>query len=129
MIPYAYIRSVALSTEQILEKLPFFLEREGFIILSNVDLALSIKEHLNLDYPRYQVIGVANPPTIFNTLQVEKTAGLLLPFNIIVCEESGGGSIVGSVRPTKTLLSSENDDLQEIAKFSEIKLKGVLDAL
>lgn len=129
MSSYGYLRSVDSGVDRVLQKLPQLLERDGFIILSSIDIAQILKERLNIDYRRYHILGVANPPHILKALDVEQELGLLLPNNIVVYQKPGGGAIVGTVRLTIILMLTQNDNLKEVAQFLETKLKMIIDEI
>ncbi len=129
MSSYGYLRSIDSGVDRVLDKLPALLERDGFIVVSSIDIAQILKQRLNIDYRRYHILGVANPSHILKALDVEQEIGLLLPSNIVVFQKPGGGTIVGTVRSTTWLKLTENDDLREIAKFLEAKLKMIIDEI
>lgn len=129
MSAYGYLRSVDMTVDNVLGRLPELLETDGFTIITSVDVALILKERLNIDYRRYHILGVANPPQILKALDAEQSIGLLFPSNIVVYQKPGGGTIVGTVRPINILKLAENDNLKEVAKFLETKLKLIIDEI
>lgn len=126
---FGYFRQVDMSVDSALARLPQLLERDGFIIVSSVDFAQLLQDHLNIEYQRYHVLGVANPPQINNVLDIEKSAGLMFPTNIAVFQKYDGTTVVGMVRVTKLMKITEIDELREVAKFLETKLRYVIDEL
>ncbi len=129
MSSYEYLRSIDMTVDNVLQKLPQLLENDGFTIISNIDVSLLLKERLNIDYRRYHILGVANPPQILKALDAEQSIGLLFPSNIVVYQKPGGGTIVGTIRPVTVLKLAENDNLREVAKFLETKLKLIIDEI
>jgi uncharacterized protein (DUF302 family) len=129
MSSYGYLRSIDSGVDKILDRLPALLERDGLIIVSSIDVAGILKERLNIDYRRYHILGVANPPHLLKALDAEQEMGLLLPYNIVVFQKPGGGSIVGTVKLTTLLQISGNDELREVTHFLESKLKMIIDEI
>lgn len=129
MNSYGYLRAVDSGVDQILNRLPALLEREGFIIVSSIDVAEILKERLNIDYRRYHILGVTNPPHLLKALDAEQEMGLLFPGNIVVFQKPGGGAIVGTVKLTTLLEMSGNQELREVAYFLESKLKMIIDEI
>jgi uncharacterized protein (DUF302 family) len=129
MVPYGYERKISLSIDSVLEKLPLLLEQDGFIVVSSLDISLMIKEMLGIDFQRYQIIGVVNPPNLLSALTTEESIGLLYPNNIVVYQKADSGVIAAIIKTTIVMKLSENNNLREIAYFIESKLKMVIDAL
>ncbi len=129
MNSYSYLRTIDSGVDQILRRLPALLERDGFIIVSSIDVAGVLKERLNIDYLRYHIIGVTNPPNLLYALNAEQEAGLLFPSNVVVFQKPGGGAVVGMVKLTALLETTGNDELREIAHFMESKLKMIIDEI
>lgn len=129
MNTFGYLRSVDLSVDNVLSILPNLLERDGFIIANLIDVASVLKERLNIDYRKYYIIGVTNPPQILKALDVEPSIGLLFPSNIVVYQKPGGGTIVGVIKSTSVMAIAQIDALKEIANFLEKKLIIVIDQI
>jgi uncharacterized protein (DUF302 family) len=129
MHSYCYLRSIDSTVDQILDRLPALLERDGFIIVSSVDVDGVLKERLNIDYRRYHILGVTNPPYLLKALDAEQEMGLFFPANIVVFQKPGGGAIVGMIKLTNLFEISGNDELREVAHFLESKLKMIIDEI
>jgi uncharacterized protein (DUF302 family) len=70
------------------------LKKEGFGILTHIDLQATLKKKLDVDFPRYHILGVCHPPFAHRALQSERMIGLLLPRNVVVREAEGGKTLV-----------------------------------
>ena len=102
------------------------LKNEGFGILTKIDVSETLKNKLNVDYPKYQILGACSPPNAYKALQAEKEIGLLLPCNVIVYEENGK-VYISIMKPTAALTLSDNPTVATIAIEVESKLTKALE--
>jgi len=123
---YGYKRKVPLSFTEAVEKTKTELAKEGFGILTEIDVKATLKKKLNVEYEEYIILGACNPPFALKALQAEKDIGLLLPCNVIVYEESGD-VFVSAILPTVAMKAVENPSLADVAITVEEKLKMVVD--
>ena len=123
---YGYKRKIPLPFGEAVEKVRSELSKEGFGVLTEIDVKASLKEKLGLDYDNYLILGACNPPFALKALQAEKEIGLLLPCNVVVYED-GGEVFVSAILPTVAMGMVENPFLADIAKTAEGKLKNVVD--
>ena len=123
---YGYKRKVPLPFGEAVEKMKSELAKEGFGVLTEIDVKASLKEKLGLDYDNYLILGACNPPFALKALQAEKDIGLLMPCNVIVYEENNQ-IFVSAILPTVAMGMVENPSLADIAKTAEEKLKKVVD--
>ena len=123
---YGYKRNVPLPFGEAVEKARSELSKEGFGILTEIDVKASLKEKLGLDYENYIILGACNPPFALKALQAEKDIGLLLPCNVVVYEE-GGKVFVSAIRPTVAMQVVGNPSLADLGKMVEEKLVKVVD--
>ena len=123
---YGYKREVPLPFGEAVEKVRGELTKEGFGVLTEIDVKASLKEKLGLDYDNYLILGACNPPFALKALQAEKDIGLLMPCNVIVYED-GGKVFVSAVMPTVAMRVVGNTSLAEAGKTVEEKLKKVVD--
>jgi uncharacterized protein (DUF302 family) len=111
------------------EKVTEELKKEGFGILSEIDINEKLKEKLDVDFRKYKILGACNPPKAYEALQVENKIGTMLPCNVIVQELENGKTEVAVVNPVASMQAVENDDLTAIAKDITEKLERVIRAL
>lgn len=104
------------------------LGKEGFGVLSEIDLQGKIKEKLGEDIPRYKILGACNPVFAFKALQAEPHIGTMLPCNVIVRELDGGKTEISAINPVDSMQAVGNPDLQETAGLIQEKLKRVIAA-
>jgi uncharacterized protein (DUF302 family) len=103
------------------------LKKEGFGILTEIDVKETLKKKLNVDFRRYKILGACNPPFAYRALQTEDKIGTMLPCNVIVQEISGGDVEVTVIDPLASMQAVENPALKEIAAEISKKLKTVID--
>lgn len=125
---YGYKRRVPLSFANAVSKTKAELSKEGFGVLTEIDVKATLKKKLDVEYGNYLILGACNPPFAFQALKSEKEIGLFLPCNVIVYEE-GGETFVSAVLPTVAMSMVENPALAVIAVEVEAKLKKVVDSL
>jgi uncharacterized protein (DUF302 family) len=125
---YGYQRKVSLSFADAVSKTKKELAKEGFGVLTEIDVKATLKKKLDVDYENYLILGACNPPFAFQALKGEKEIGLFLPCNVIVYVEDGE-TFVSAVLPTVAMSMVENPALAVIAVKVEAKLKKVVDSL
>jgi len=123
---YGYKKEVTLPFAEVVLKTKDELAKEGFGILTEIDVKATLKKKLDVDYENYIILGACNPPFALKALQAEKDIGLLLPCNVIVYDESGK-TFVSAILPTVAMEMVENSSLADIAKTVEEKLKKVVE--
>ncbi len=128
LMSYAYQRKVALSFQEAINKTKDSLTKEGFGVLTEIDVQVTLKKKLDVDYNNYVILGACNPPFAYRSLQAEKEIGLLLPCNVIIYEEHGQ-VFVSTILPTVAMGMIKNPALAKIAEEIETKLKRALDFL
>ena len=101
------------------------LGKEGFGILTQIDVQATLKKKLDVDYPAYQILGACNPPNAYKALLAEREMGLLLPCNVIVYQEKDK-VFISVMKPTAVLTLSSNPQIVEVAKGVEAKLVKAL---
>ncbi|MBA7598039.1 hypothetical protein ES703_05048 [subsurface metagenome] len=125
---YGFLKKVYLSFDDALAKVKDELEKEGFGILTKIDVQEKFKEKLNIDFPKYQILGACNPKMAHRSISAEWNIGLLLPCNVIIYEKEGN-VWVGIIRPTQAMGMIEGEELRKVAIEVETKLKNVFDKL
>ncbi len=105
------------------------LKSEGFGVLTEIDVRATLKKKLDVDFPKYKILGACNPPLAHQSLQAEPLIGLLLPCNVVVLEEADGTITVSFVNPSEMFKVVERDDLVATAQEVEEKLRRAAAAL
>lgn len=125
---YGYKRRFKGSYEETISRTREELQKEGFGVLTEIDVKATLKKKLDVDFDNYVILGACNPPFAYQALQAEKDIGLLLPCNVIVYE-SDGKTYVSAILPTVAMNMVENPGLENIAIEVEKKLKKVIDSI
>jgi uncharacterized protein (DUF302 family) len=116
-----YDRTVARTREE--------LAKEGFGVLSEIDIRAKLKEKLGVEFKPYIILGACNPPLAHQALQEEPDLGLLLPCNVIVYAESERRCVVAAIDPQSMVTITGNERLAGVAKEVGAKLRRVMDAV
>ena len=125
---YGYKRNVPLPFGEAVEKVRGELSKEGFGVLTEIDVKATLKKKLNVDYENYLILGACNPPLALKALQAEKDIGLFLPCKVIAYED-GGKVFVSAIMPTVAMKVVGNPSLADLGKMVEEKLKKVINAI
>lgn len=121
-IPLPYERAVARTKDA--------LAAEGFGILSEIDVAATLKKKLGVDFRPYVILGACNPPLAHRALSAERDLGLLLPCNVVVyADDTPGTSIVAAMDPVEALRLTGNDQIEPIAAQVRQRLMRALESL
>ena len=126
---YYFSKVLAGSFEEAIAKVSEELKKEGFGILTEIDVKETLKKKLNVDFKKYKILGACNPPFAYRALQAEDKIGAMLPCNVIVEETSDGQAEVSAVDPLASMQAIENPELMEIAGEIRNKLKNVINSL
>jgi uncharacterized protein (DUF302 family) len=105
------------------------LKKEGFGILTEIDVQATLKKKLNVDFRKYRILGACNPPYAYQALSKEDKIGTMLPCNVIVQELPEGKVEVAAIDPVASMQAIKNPELGEIALQVQEKLKKVVESL
>lgn len=125
---YSIKKQVDFSFTDTLKRVKELLVKEGFGVLTEIDVKATLKNKIDVDWSNYIILGVCNPTLAYKALQAEKEIGLFLPCNVIVYEDSGN-VFVSAIMPSVAMEMIENKSLMKIAKIAEEKLKKVIENL
>ena len=126
---YYSSKTLAMSFDKAIIKVTEELEKEGFGIITEIDVKETLKKKLDIDFRKYKILGACNPHFAYQALQVENKIGLMLPCNVIVQEISGGKTEVAAIDPIASMQAIENPKLRYVAEQVQSKLKRVIDSL
>jgi len=117
------------SCEQIRPRLESALSREGFGILTEIDVKATLKAKLDKDVPAQWILGACNPPIASRALDLNSDLGLLLPCNIVLRELDDGGARVAAITASAQFGLSDEPELAELAEEIDLRLERVLENL
>ena len=115
--------------ESVKKRLIAELEKEGFGILTEIDVQATFKKKLDVDFRKYQILGACSPSFAHKALKAEDKVGTMLPCNVIMQELEDGKIEVAAVDPKASMQAIENEELANIADEISGKLKKVIAAL
>ncbi len=126
---YYFSKSVALPFDDAITKVKEELKKEGFGVLTEIDIKETLKKKLDVDFRRYAILGACNPGFAYEALQSEDKIGTMLPCNVIVQEHPDGRVEVAAVDPMASMQAVENTELGHVAQTVQAKLKSVIDQM
>ena len=127
-IGYGYEKILSgVDFDDVLVKVADELKKEGFGVLTTIDVKDTLKKKLDVDFKRYVILGACNPPLAHQALSAERDIGLLLPCNVIVyAADNPAHSVVAAIDPIKQLELSGNTGIEPIARDVRARLEQVL---
>lgn len=123
---YYLTKTLTISFEDAISKVTEELKKEGFGILTEIDVKEVLKKKLNVDFKRYKILGACNPAFSYQALQIEDKIGLMLPCNTIVTENNEGKIEISIINPVATMKTVSNPGLEKVASEVLKKLKIVI---
>ena len=126
---YGVTKIVDLSYEDALEKVTAELQKEGFGVLTEIDVKATLKKKLDVDHNKYKILGACNPPLAHKALSAEPDIGLLLPCNVVVYENDSQQTVVAAIDAKKMMSVVGRDDIEPIAEEVNQKLSKVINSL
>ena len=128
MINYGFTKEIDASFEKTVDKVSNELKKEGFGILTQINIAEKFKEKLGVDFKKYIILGACNPPSAHKAILAEENIGLMLPCNVVIYERQNK-TVVSIIKPTVAMKMIGNVELEQIASIIEKKLKKVFDLI
>jgi uncharacterized protein (DUF302 family) len=120
-------KDLSIGYEAALARLPEALKKEGFGIITQVDIQETFKAKLGIDFRRYRIFGACNPSFAHEALKKDPRVGVLLPCNVVLYEKDDGAAVVGAVDPMQTLgASGAAGGLADVAREVGARLERVL---
>ena len=129
IMQYGFSKTSELSYEQAIGKVTDELKKEGFGVLTTIDVKDTLKKKIDVDFKKYVILGACNPPFAYKALQEENKIGTMLPCNVIVRETGNGTVEIAAVDPVASMKAVENSKLGGVAVQVQTKLKKVIQNL
>lgn len=126
---YYLSRTVPLAFDAAIDRVTAELKKEGFGVLTDIDVQATLKAKLDADTSKYRILGACNPGFAHKALQLENKLGVLLPCNVIVREEKPGQTEVAAIDPLSSMERTGNPKLAAIADEVRARLQRVVDSV
>ena len=126
---YYFNKTIASDFESVKKNVIAELEKEGFGILTEVDVQATFKKKLDVDFRKYQILGACSPKFAHKAIEAEDKIGTMLPCNVVLQELEDGQIEVAAINATASMLAVENNKVAEVAKQISAKLQNVIEAL
>lgn len=125
--PRSYWTELNIGFEAAVARLPEALKKEGFGVITQIDMKETFKAKLSVDFRRYRIFGACNPLFALTALSKDPHVGVLLPCNVVVYESDDGKAVIGAIDPMQTMAASvEGAGLEALARDVGERLERVL---
>lgn len=128
-VKYAFGKNTPLSHDEAIARVTQELAKEGFGVLTEIDVAATMKKKLGLDMPPYRILGACNPQFAHRALEAEPQIGALLPCNVVVRTDSTGATVVEVMDPGAVLGLVGRPEITPIAAEVRSRLERVLNGV
>jgi len=128
MADYGFTKTIDLPLDAAIEKVTAELAKDGFGILTRIDVHVKLKEKIGVEIEPYVILGACHPASAHQVLQREPDIGLMLPCNVCVYEK-GGATVLAVIKPTVAMEAVGNPALADVAGEIEDRLKDVFDRM
>lgn len=125
---YGYRKTLSYDFDEARSKVEEELKKEGFGILTEIDVKATLKKKLDVDFRRYLILGACNPPFAHQALQKEQEVGLLMPCNVILYEDDEGNTVVSGL-DVEVAMASVVPKLKDLAEKIGAKIRAAIDRL
>lgn len=125
---YGFVKELDMPFAAAVDAVTAALKKEGFGVLTKIDMREKFKEKLGIEFRNYVILGACNPANAYKAVQAEENIGLLLPCNAIVYEKAGK-TAVAVIKPSVSMGRTGNDTLEPLAREVEAALKRAFDAI
>jgi uncharacterized protein (DUF302 family) len=126
---YSYYKTVDMSYQEAIDKVTEELKKEGFGILTEIDVKATLKKKLDVDFRPYKILGACNPPYAHKALLAEEQIGLMLPCNVVVYENENGETVVAAIDHIASMQAVNNPNLGDIAVAIREKMQSVIEKM
>lgn len=123
---YYLSKVLAASFDEAVNRAIDSLKKEGFGVLTEIDVSATLKKKLNVDFPNYRILGACNPALALEALKLENKVGTMLPCNVVVRDASNGQIEVAAIDPVASMQAINNPALKQAATQVRAKLEKVI---
>ncbi len=126
---YYFAKTLPVGFEEALQRAREALQKEGFGVITEIDLKSTFKAKLGIEFRNYRILGACNPSLALLALQIEDKVGTMLPCNVVVQDAGEGQTEVAAIDPVASMMAIDNRDLKEAASEVRAKLRKVIQNL
>jgi uncharacterized protein (DUF302 family) len=123
---YYFEKTLTCSFNEAIERVTEELKKEGFGVLTEIDVKATLKKKLDVDFRNYRILGACNPPFAYKALLAEDKIGTMLPCNVVIQQVSDSQIEIAAVDPSASMQAVQSESLKEIVKEIQQKLKQVI---
>jgi uncharacterized protein (DUF302 family) len=121
-----FTKKTSLSFEEAIKKITEELKKEGFGIITEIDLKEKFKEKLGVEFRNYKILGACNPKMAYQAIEKESNIGTMLPCNVLVQEHKPGEVEISAINPMESMSAVHNKELETIATQVSNSLQAVI---
>jgi uncharacterized protein (DUF302 family) len=129
VVAYYFSKILSADFDEAVERTTEALKREGFGIITEIDIQQTLKKKINVEFRPYRILGACNPALALEALKLEDKVGTMLPCNVIVQAASPGQVEVAAIDPVASMKAIENPSLLEKARAIRAKLEKAINSL
>lgn len=126
---YTFSKIVEGDFDAAVERVTEELKKEGFGILTEIDIKATLKKKLEVDFRPYKILGACHPSSAYEALQSEAEIGTMLPCNVVVQQTPEGKILISAVDPVASMMAIKNDKLGAVATRVQEKLSKAIEGL
>ncbi len=126
---YHFSKTLDSSMDAAVSRVTEALKKEGFGVLTEIDVQKTLKAKIDVDFRPYRILGACNPGFAHQALLAEDKIGTMLPCNVIVQEHAPGRVEVSAIDPIESMKAVENSNLGAVATEVHMRLKRVIETL
>ena len=126
---YYFNKTVAMPFDEAVDRVKAELKKDGFGVLTEIDVRKTLHEKLGVDFRPYRILGACNPTFAHQALGRTLDVGMLLPCNVVVYETDDGRTVVSAVDPMQTIAAQGDPTLRGVAEQVQAKLRRVIASL
>lgn len=126
MMSYYLSKMLSVSFDDAITRATDALNKEGFGILTEIDVSATLKKKIGVDFPNYRILGACNPALAYEALRLENKVGTMLPCNVVIRDVGNGQTEVAAIDPVASMQAIDNPALKQAAAQVRTKLEKVI---